>query len=147
MLLAGCASKKIDLVATPVTKPVLVLPEADVLTLKKVEWTLITEKNSGKAFADLKKKGRPLVFFGTTDDGYEALATNLSSIRAYIQQQQEIINAYERYYFDSTRTIDTANEEINGVNRKIKDVNEGRNEPSIWDKLKKKFTNKVDDLD
>jgi hypothetical protein len=36
----------------------------------------------------------------------------LSDIRAYIQQQQAIIIAYEGYYLKSNTAIDAANEEI-----------------------------------
>ena len=52
------------------------------------------------------------MLFGLTDNGYEALATNLSSLRAFVQQQQIIIAAYERYYKESEEALDAANAEI-----------------------------------
>jgi len=39
-----------------------------------------------------------MVFFAITDQGYENLGLNLSDLRAFIMQQQSIINAYEVYY-------------------------------------------------
>jgi hypothetical protein len=38
------------------------------------------------------------VLFGLSAQGYTNLSLNLSDIRALVQQQQEIINAYVNYY-------------------------------------------------
>lgn len=38
------------------------------------------------------------VLFAVTTDGYEALALNLSDVRAMVQQQQKIIAIYQNSY-------------------------------------------------
>ena len=46
--------------------------------------------------------------FVLTGDGYENLGMNFSDIRALVQQQQQIILAYERYYRDAEAAMDSA---------------------------------------
>jgi len=72
----------------------------------------VTPENYEDVFAKLGETGRPIVIFGLTDSGYEKLATNLSSLRAFVQQQQVIIAAYENYYKESEKALDAANAEI-----------------------------------
>ena len=38
------------------------------------------------------------MLIGLTDEGYETLSLNFAQIRAYMIQQNEIINAYKEYY-------------------------------------------------
>lgn len=108
--------QEIQISAKPVDKPELVLPYADPIKTRDVEWVIITPDNYEEVFNDLAKKGQPIVLFGLTDKGYENLALNLSDIRAFIQQQQAIILAYEGYYKQSNAAIDAANTEINNIN-------------------------------
>lgn len=118
LLLSGCSvfggpqPRPIEITAKPVPKPELVLPQTDELFFRSVEWIIITPENYQETFDRLSEKGSPLVLFGLTDNGYEALATNLSSLRAFVQQQQIIIAAYERYYKESEEALDAANAEI-----------------------------------
>ena len=111
-LLTGCLGRSdipepIEIKTKPIEKPLLVLPEADELVQRKVEWILITPENYEKVFSDVSDKGRPLVLFGLTDRGYENVSLNLSDIRTYISQQQSIIAAYKRYYTEAEDTMDT----------------------------------------
>lgn len=46
--------------------------------------------------------------FVLTGDGYANLGLNFSDIRAMVQQQQQIILAYERYYKDAEAAMDNA---------------------------------------
>ena len=46
----------------------------------------------------LKKAETDAVIFGLTDEGYEALSINFAQIRAYMIQQDKIIDAYKKYY-------------------------------------------------
>lgn len=96
------------------------MPKADVLNMREVKWVIITEQNYQQVFEDLKKTGRPIAIFGLTDKGYENLGLNLSDLRAYIQQQQTIIAAYQNYYQKSSEALDKANAEINGVKGEVK---------------------------
>lgn len=118
-LVSACGKppvQEIQISAKPVDKPELVLPYADPILMRDVQWVIITPENYEEVFNDLAKKGQPVVLLGLTDKGYENLALNLSDIRAFIQQQQAIILAYEGYYKQSNAAIDAANAEINNIN-------------------------------
>ena len=58
--------------------------------------------------AQLTAGGAPLGIFVLTAQGYENLGLNFSDIRAMVQQQQQIILAYENYYKEATRALDEA---------------------------------------
>lgn len=88
------------------------MPGADRVQTRKVDWYVVTAENFQEQVEKLKAKGKPIVFFALTDEGYEALALNLSDLRAFIQQQQAIIVAYEGYYKDSNSALEAANAEI-----------------------------------
>lgn len=107
--------QRIEVSAKPVDKPELVLPNADGIRMKDVEWVLITPENFEEKVAEIEATGRPVVFFALTDEGYENISVNFSSIRAYIQQQQAIIVAYENYYKNANEALDTANSNIEGA--------------------------------
>lgn len=101
LFLAGCSTNKpqpIEITTKPIDKPELVLPDAGELNMRDIKWVLITPENYEQVFEELGKDGRPVVLFGLTDKGYENLGLNLSDLRAYIQQQQAILAAYENYY-------------------------------------------------
>jgi len=66
--------------------------------MRKIEWIIINEENIEQKIADLTANGQPLAMFVLTGEGYENLGLNISDIRALVQQQQEIIVAYENYY-------------------------------------------------
>ena len=120
-LISGCSTvpQRIELSASPVDKPKLVLPEADELYLRRVEWSVINASNFKEKLLGLGADGHSPVFFAITDDGYENLSLNLSDIRAYVHQQQSIINAYKRYYEASDKAIDDANAVIVDANRQV----------------------------
>ena len=61
-----------------------------------------------------------MTLFAVTDKGYANLGLNLSSIRAFIEQQKAIIVAYENYYQESDKAIKEANKEIEQSNETIK---------------------------
>jgi hypothetical protein len=111
--------QRIEVSASPVDKPELVLPDADALRMKNVEWILITPDNFEEKVAEIEATGRPVVFFALTDEGYENISMNFSSIRAFIQQQQAIIVAYENYYKNANEALDTANANIEGAKEQV----------------------------
>ena len=82
----------------PLDKPELTLPSVDELQLRPVEWIIITEANLEQRLEELRASGQPIAIFGITGEVYENLGLNFSDIRALVQQQQEIIVAYENYY-------------------------------------------------
>jgi len=112
-LLTGCLGRNdipepIQIRTKPVDKPELILPKADELIQRKIEWILVTPENHKESFAELKDKGRPLVFFGLTDQGYENISLNLSDIQMYVSQQHAIVDAYEKYYNQAESKLDMA---------------------------------------
>ena len=112
----GCSlnqPKLIEVSASPIDKPELVLPMAQELNLRDVDWVVVTADNVEQVLADIKKTGRPVVLFALTDKGYENISLNLSDLRSYIQQQQAIMAAYNRYYKDAEDTIDEYNQTVN----------------------------------
>lgn len=101
----------------PIDKPSLVLPDADEVRMRDVKWMLITPENAEAVFEELRNSGNSVVLFGLTADGYENISLNLSDIRAFLQQQQSIIGAYENYYESADEAIDEANKEIEKINK------------------------------
>ena len=95
--------QQIQVSAKPIEKPQLVLPQADVLNMRDVEWIIVTPENYQEVFDKIKASGRPIALFAMTDKGYESLGLNLSDLRAYIQQQNVIIAAYKEYYTQSEK--------------------------------------------
>jgi hypothetical protein len=76
--------------------------------MRPVEWIIINENNLEEKIAELTASGQPLAMFVLTGDGYENLGLNFSDIRALVQQQQQIIIAYENYYQAAEATMDNA---------------------------------------
>ena len=80
--------------------------------MRDVEWIIINEENMEAKIAELTKGETPLAMFVLTGEGYENLGLNISDIRALVQQQQQIIVAYENYYKKSTEALEEANSRI-----------------------------------
>ena len=135
-ILSGCSStpQRIEVSAKPVDKPELVLPNADALRMRDVNWILITPENFEEKVAEIQATGRPVVFFALTDEGYENLSLNFSDIRAFIQQQRAIIAAYENYYKSANDALDKANANIDGARQQV-DAQQNIEQPSVLDRL------------
>jgi hypothetical protein len=114
ILLSGCTSmpQKIEVSAKPVPKPQLIVPEANQLNLRDVEFIIITKENAEEVFAQLEADKKDAILIGLTDEGYESLSLNLSDVMVLLQQQKSIIAAYKRYYEESEQALDEANENI-----------------------------------
>lgn len=121
ILLSGCTSmpQKIEVSAKPVDKPQLILPDAQKLNLKDVEFIIITKENAEEVFAQLEADRKDAMLIGLTAEGYEALALNLSDVMALLQQQKAIIAAYKRYYQESEEALDKANANIEGAKEQV----------------------------
>jgi hypothetical protein len=130
LILAGCSSppRKIEISARPIDKPELILPPAQQLNLKEVEWVVINQENAEEVFAQLLKDKKDPVLIGLTDDGYEVLSLNYSDIMSYIQQQNAIIKAYENYYVLSEQALNDANTEIENAQLEVEVENNQPNE-------------------
>jgi hypothetical protein len=101
LTLAGCLgsrTQEIEVSSAPIDRPELTLPPVDEINMREVEWVIINEDNLDTKIEQLTANGQPLAMFVLTGEGYENLGLNISDIRALVQQQQEIIVAYENYY-------------------------------------------------
>ncbi len=134
LTISACSAppREIQVSAKPIEKPELVLPKSDRLSTREVEWIVITPENFQEIVSKISAKGKPVVFFALTDEGYEALALNLSDLRAFMQQQQAIIVAYEGYYKDSNSALEAANAEIENVNSEVNAANTEQPKRRIW---------------
>lgn len=110
--LAGCSNlplpKSIEVSTKPIEKPTLTLPPVDELSLRPIEWIVVTEKNYEEVKKTLESQGKPLALYSLTGKGYENLGLNFSDIRALVQQQQAIILAYENYYLQAEEAMEDA---------------------------------------
>lgn len=73
-----------------------IVPQPEPLTMRGIEFIIVTPENVEEVFAGLESDD--IVIFGLTDKGYEDIALNLADLRAYIQQQKRIIGIYESQY-------------------------------------------------
>ena len=80
----------------PVKAPKPIVPGVDQLKMRPVNWIVITPENADEKFAQIQSG--ELVLFALTKDGYEAIAQNLSDVRANIDQYRAIIAVYERSF-------------------------------------------------
>jgi len=128
LLLSSCSSFQtvdpIVISTKPLDRPELILPPTDQLTMRNVEWVIITEENYEEHVKRTKDEGRPVAFFALTGDGYANLGLNFSDIRAYVQQQKTIIAAYEAYYKDSVDVINSANDQLKKLDGKTLEIAE-----------------------
>jgi len=132
-LLTGCASQpqRIEISAKPIDKPNLILPPAQELRLKDLEWVIINQENAEEVFAQLLKDKKDPVLIGLTDEGYEILSLNYSDIMAYIQQQNAIIKAYRNYYEESEQALENANSQIEGAQAEVEAQNNAPQESTL----------------
>ncbi len=140
LILSACSSPRVlEITSKPVTKPALTLPKVDVINTKPVDFVIITPDNYQEVFEQIKKTGRPIALFALTDQGYENLGTNLSDVRALIEQQRAIIAAYESYYKESNDAIDQANKQITETKDKVDEQNNQEQDTGILKSLKGLF--------
>jgi hypothetical protein len=100
--------QEIAISTKPVNKPELVLPKVDQINIRNVEWVVLNEDNIDDELEKIRATGQPVGLFALTGKGYQNLALNFSDIRAMVQQQQQIIAAYEKYYVEAEKTMDSA---------------------------------------
>ena len=125
LLLSACASsqpKVIEISAKPIDKPQLILPTADKLNLRNVQWIVITPENVNDVMTKLSPSGGKVALFALTDKGYENLSLNVNDLRTYITQLQAILVAYEGYYKNSNSALDAANAQIQATGDAAKKV-------------------------
>jgi hypothetical protein len=101
-ILAACSTPAIEPVeqvevrTVEIQKPAPIVPTVDQLSLKPVNWIIITPDNVDEQFAKIEKG--EIVLFALTTEGYENIALNLSDVRALIEQQNRIIAIYKSQF-------------------------------------------------
>ena len=110
--LSGCSSmlpKTVDYSAKPVERPLLILPESEIVNMKEVDYIVVTEENIEVVWRELEAAGKPIVLFALTHEGYEALALNNAEVVRYLSEQKAILIAYKEYYEKADKAIVDAN--------------------------------------
>jgi hypothetical protein len=85
-------------VSKPIEKTPLNLTMPEPLSIKPVEWVVVTPDNVDEVFDKLKSEGKDVVILAMTPDGYQRLAITMADIRALIATQRQIIIQYKQYY-------------------------------------------------
>ena len=101
MLLSGCSiggEKKIKIFSLEEPRQKLNLPEPMPLTLEDIRWIIITSENAQEVFKKLEEAGIDPVLFGLTDKDYEMLAKNFAQIRQKLQETNNLLDEYKKYY-------------------------------------------------
>ena len=99
LFLSGCTgNKKISLLTIEEPRAPLNLESPKSLTLEDIRWIIITSDNAEEVFKKLEEQGYDPVLFGLTDKEYEIIAKNFARIRAYLKEQNAILEKYREYY-------------------------------------------------
>ena len=106
MLLSGCSvgEKKIKLFKLEEPRAKLNLPAPAPLTLEDVRWIIITSENAEEVFKKLEAAGIDPVLFGLTDKDYELLSKNFAQIRQKLQETNNLLEEYKKYYEDTGKS-------------------------------------------
>lgn len=109
-LISGCSTvKELQVFSTEVKREPLNLQNPATPEMEELKFIIIHSENAEEVFAKMAEQGKDPVLFGLSDDDYETLSKNFAQIRAYMIQQQLIIDKYRDYYEgDSTTTDDAA---------------------------------------
>ena len=101
MLLSGCSiggEKKIKLFQIEKPREKLDYPMPTALELEQIKWIIITSENAEEVFAKLEAAGIDPVLFGITDKDYQVLARNFAQIRQKLQETNNLLEEYKKYY-------------------------------------------------
>jgi len=100
ILLAGCSvgEKRVKIFSVEEPRAKLNLPKPEALDLEKVRWIIITSENAEQVFKKLEDAGIDPVLFGLTDKDYEMIARNFAQIRQKLQETNNLLEEYKRYY-------------------------------------------------
>ena len=104
LALTGCSiggEKKIKIFSVEEPRQKLNLPESMPLTLEDIRWIIITSANAEEVFKKLEEAGIDPVLFGLTDKDYELLAKNFAQIRQKLQETNNLLDEYKKYYEDT----------------------------------------------
>ena len=101
VLLTGCSiggEKKIKIFSVEKPREKLDYPMPTALQLEELKWIIITSENAQEVFAKLEEAGIDPVLFGITDKDYQVLARNFAQIRQKLQETNNLLEEYKKYY-------------------------------------------------
>ena len=103
-MLSGCmiGEKRVKLFKLEEPRQPLNLPDPAPLTLEDIRWIIITSDNADEVFKKLEAAGVDPVIFGLTDKDYELLAKNFAQIRQKLQETNNLLEEYKKYYEDTS---------------------------------------------
>ena len=94
----GTAVKRLDIFTKEVERQPLNLEKPLTPKLENIKCIIITSENAEEVFAKMKENKTDPVIFGLSDEDYELISKNFAQIRAYMIQQNQIIDEYKKYY-------------------------------------------------
>jgi len=103
VLLTGCSiggEKKIKIFSLEKPREKLDYPMPTALQLEELKWIIITSENAQEVFKKLEEAGIDPVLFGITDKDYQVLARNFAQIRQKLQETNNLLQEYKKYYED-----------------------------------------------
>ena len=101
VFLTGCSiggEKKIKIFSVEKPRENLNYPMPTALELEQIKWIIITSENAEEVFAKLEAAGIDPVLFGITDKDYQVLARNFAQIRQKLQETNNLLEEYKKYY-------------------------------------------------
>ena len=101
VLLTGCSiggEKKIKIFSLEKPREKLDYPMPTALQLEELKWIIITSENAQEVFKKLEEAGIDPVLFGITDKDYQVLARNFAQIRQKLQETNNLLEEYKKYY-------------------------------------------------
>ena len=104
MLLSGCSiggEKKIKIFSVEQPREKLNYEMPTPLQMEEIKWIIITSKNAEEVFKKLEEAGIDPVLFGITDKDFQVLARNFAQIRQKLQETNNLLEEYKKYYEDS----------------------------------------------
>ena len=107
MLLSGCSiggEKKIKIFQVEQPREKLNYEMPTPLQMEEIKWIIITSKNADEVFKKLEDAGIDPVLFGITDKDFQVLARNFAQIRQKLQETNNLLEEYKKYYEDSGNT-------------------------------------------
>ena len=104
MLLSGCSiggEKKIKIFSVEEPRKKLDYPMPTPLQMEEIKWIIITSENAVEVFKKLEEAGIDPVLFGITDKDFQVLARNFAQIRQKLQETNNLLEEYKKYYEDT----------------------------------------------
>ena len=107
LALTGCSiggEKKIKIFSEEKPREKLNYEMPTPLQMEEIKWIIITSANADEVFKRLEDAGIDPVLFGITDKDFQVLARNFAQIRQKLQETNNLLEEYKKYYEDSGNT-------------------------------------------